>query len=250
MVLLRGRVQRMEALIDGILQYSRAGRVGTDAERVDVAALLREIVELLAPPADVTIVLGRDFPVLDTERVPLQQVFLNLIANAIKYTQRAGAIIRVDATMTDGTWTFSVADNGPGIAPEYPGADLRHLPDTGAAGQSRGHGHRAVGGQEDRGVAWGAGDSGVGGRTAARPSALRGPSGQSRRAEMAEHLLNILLVEDDDVDVMNVRRAFQRAHVSNPLHVAGNGSRRSTCCAATRYHPTGGWCCSTSTCRA
>jgi len=40
---------------------------------------------------------------------------------------------------------------------------------------------------------------------------------------MAEHLLNILLVEDDDVDVMNVRRAFQRAHVSNPLHVAANG---------------------------
>jgi CheY-like chemotaxis protein len=40
---------------------------------------------------------------------------------------------------------------------------------------------------------------------------------------MGEHLLNILLVEDDDVDVMNVRRAFQRAHVSNPLHVAGNG---------------------------
>jgi CheY-like chemotaxis protein len=40
---------------------------------------------------------------------------------------------------------------------------------------------------------------------------------------MAEHPLNILLVEDDEVDVMNVRRAFQRAHVSNPLHVAGNG---------------------------
>jgi len=40
---------------------------------------------------------------------------------------------------------------------------------------------------------------------------------------MADHLLNILLVEDDDVDVMNVRRAFQRAHVSNPLHVASNG---------------------------
>src|SRR5579863_312415 len=119
MVLLRGRVHRMEALIDGILQYSRAGRVGTDAERVDVAALLREIVELLAPPADVTIVLGREFPVLDTERVPLQQVFLNLITNAIKYSRPAGAIIRVDAAMTDGTWTFSVADNGPGIPPEF-----------------------------------------------------------------------------------------------------------------------------------
>jgi signal transduction histidine kinase len=51
--------------------------------------------------------------------VPLQQVFLNLIGNAIKYTRRADAIIRVDGAVNDGTWTFSVADNGPGIAPEY-----------------------------------------------------------------------------------------------------------------------------------
>lgn len=40
---------------------------------------------------------------------------------------------------------------------------------------------------------------------------------------MVPHVLNILLVEDDEVDVMNVRRAFDRAHVSNPLFVAGNG---------------------------
>lgn len=37
------------------------------------------------------------------------------------------------------------------------------------------------------------------------------------------HPLNILLVEDDEINVMNVRRAFERAHVSNPLYVAGNG---------------------------
>ncbi len=36
-------------------------------------------------------------------------------------------------------------------------------------------------------------------------------------------MLNILLVEDDEVDVMNVKRAFEKAHVSNPLYVAGNG---------------------------
>lgn len=40
---------------------------------------------------------------------------------------------------------------------------------------------------------------------------------------MAERVLNILLVEDDEVDVMNVRRAFERNRVSNPLFVAGNG---------------------------
>ena len=40
---------------------------------------------------------------------------------------------------------------------------------------------------------------------------------------MADRMLNILLVEDDEVDVMNVRRAFEKNHVSNPLFVAGNG---------------------------
>ena len=40
---------------------------------------------------------------------------------------------------------------------------------------------------------------------------------------MAEKMLNILLVEDDQVDVMNVKRAFDRNRISNPLFVAGDG---------------------------
>ena len=38
-----------------------------------------------------------------------------------------------------------------------------------------------------------------------------------------DRLLNILLVEDDEVDVMNVRRAFKKANIANPLFIAGNG---------------------------
>jgi CheY-like chemotaxis protein len=38
-----------------------------------------------------------------------------------------------------------------------------------------------------------------------------------------ERTLNLVLVEDDDIDVMNVRRALERAHVTNPLFVAHNG---------------------------
>jgi CheY-like chemotaxis protein len=40
---------------------------------------------------------------------------------------------------------------------------------------------------------------------------------------MAEKMLNILLVEDDQVDVMNVKRAFEKNRIANPLFVAGNG---------------------------
>lgn len=40
---------------------------------------------------------------------------------------------------------------------------------------------------------------------------------------MEERIINILLVEDDEVDVMNVRRAFKKYKITNPLFVAGNG---------------------------
>ncbi len=40
---------------------------------------------------------------------------------------------------------------------------------------------------------------------------------------MIEKVLNILLVEDDEVDVMNIRRAFKKGNITNPLYVAGNG---------------------------
>jgi CheY-like chemotaxis protein len=40
---------------------------------------------------------------------------------------------------------------------------------------------------------------------------------------MTEKMLNILLVEDDEVDVMNVQRAFRKNNIANPLFVAGNG---------------------------
>lgn len=116
--LLRGRVHRMEGLIDGVLQYSRAGRVREKPEPVDVGALLAEVVDLLAPPEGVRVEVG-PMPVLTAERLPLQQVFMNLVGNAVKHS--GGADARVEVTAADhGLFQeFSVRDDGPGIAPEY-----------------------------------------------------------------------------------------------------------------------------------
>ncbi|HEX2188926.1 MAG TPA: PAS domain-containing protein, partial [Longimicrobiaceae bacterium] len=116
--LMRGRVQRMEGLIDGILAYSRAGRVREKPERVDVGALLEETLDLLAPP-DGTVVEVGPMPTLCAERLPLQQVFLNLVGNAVKYTRRPGARVEVTAEERGAFHEFGVRDNGPGIAPEY-----------------------------------------------------------------------------------------------------------------------------------
>lgn len=119
MQLLKGRVHRMEALIDGILAYSRAGRAHESPVRVDVGALLKEIIELLAPAPEVRIIVADGMPVLETERVPFQQVFMNLISNAIKYTQRSDPRIEIRAEHDGDCYRFAIADNGPGIAPQY-----------------------------------------------------------------------------------------------------------------------------------
>jgi signal transduction histidine kinase len=116
--LLRGRVQRMTDLIDGILHYSRAGRV-QQVQRVDVSAILSEVIELLAPPPDILIVVEQGMPILKTERVPLEQVLINLIGNAIKYTKCPNARVQVSVQEAGRYYEFAIADNGPGIAPEY-----------------------------------------------------------------------------------------------------------------------------------
>ena len=120
MRLLKGRVNRMEALIDGILAYSRAGRVRDKVEELDIGALVRDTVELLAPPTTMIVLIDPSLPTIQSERVALQQVFLNLIGNAIKYSGRDDARITVTAR-PEGTdcYQFSVSDNGQGIAPQY-----------------------------------------------------------------------------------------------------------------------------------
>ncbi len=119
MDLLRGRVHRMEALIEGILQYSRIGRVNVDTEPVDTGALLGEVLDSLTPPPGFTIRIDPDMPTLEASRIELQQVFANLIGNAVKYHHRPDGNVRVSAGDAGDFWEFVVADDGPGIAPEY-----------------------------------------------------------------------------------------------------------------------------------
>jgi PAS domain S-box-containing protein len=117
--LLRDRAGQLEALIDGILQYSRAGRQRQQVEPVDSERLVGETVELLAPPASARVEQKGPLPVLRTERVPFQQVVMNLIANALKYTRRPDPVVELSAKDAGRFWEFEVKDNGPGIPPEH-----------------------------------------------------------------------------------------------------------------------------------
>lgn len=117
--LLRSRVHRMEALIDGILNYSRAGRTHEPVRAVDVDALLRETIELVAAPPGARIQIEGSMPQLSTERAQLQQVCLNLISNAVKHAHRSDPHVAIKAEDQGEFVHFTISDNGPGIAPQY-----------------------------------------------------------------------------------------------------------------------------------
>lgn len=119
LMLLRKRVARMANLIDGILQYSRAGRVDLDIDEVNTQELLKEVIDSLNPSKRFTIKLSDELPCLKTARIPLSQVFANLISNSIKHHQRTAGKIDIGVRDLGTYYEFYVADDGPGIEPEY-----------------------------------------------------------------------------------------------------------------------------------
>ncbi len=117
--MITGRTKRMENLINGILDFSRVGRNKKPVESVNVHNMLEEIINSMAPPKDFTIEIKPDMPVLITERMYLEQVFANLISNAIKYHDRQNGHIEIGVNSEDKFYTFYVKDDGPGIEQEY-----------------------------------------------------------------------------------------------------------------------------------
>jgi signal transduction histidine kinase len=116
--LMQKRVQRMDTLINGLLEYSRVGRAKVSDETVNVTELLEEIIDLLDPPADFKITIA-PMPTFQTKRLFLSQVFSNLISNAIKHCDRAHGTIQITVEVKDKFYRFAVSDDGSGIAPEH-----------------------------------------------------------------------------------------------------------------------------------
>lgn len=117
--LLMARVTRMNNLIDGILAYSRAGRLHEEKVQINVNDVVHEVIAMLAPPASVDVRVEPVLPTLIGEPTRLHQVFQNLISNAVKFLDKPHGQIRIGCTDDGPCWRFSVADNGPGIDAQY-----------------------------------------------------------------------------------------------------------------------------------
>lgn len=117
--LLRQRTQRLNRLLDDLLEYSRAGRRVGSRTTVDTRELVEDIATLLAPPAGMRIEADRSLPTLRAYRAPLEQVLRNLINNAVKHHPRQEGTVRVSAADQGESVLFAVEDDGAGIPEEY-----------------------------------------------------------------------------------------------------------------------------------
>ena len=116
-----GGTVRMKRLIDDLLQYSRVGRqvkhqsVRMDDVLDDVLANLQQLI------AEKSATIERDpLPVVTADRTAMTQLLQNLVGNALKFhSATTSPVVRIAASQQESGWTFTVADNGIGIAPEH-----------------------------------------------------------------------------------------------------------------------------------
>ena len=111
---------RMQSLIHDLLAFSRVGRHGTAVAMTDCNEVVQQVLEslqaaILESHAVVTCGL---LPRLIASGSQLQQVFQNLIGNALKFRGSQASVIEVSARKSGTDWLFSIADNGIGISPE------------------------------------------------------------------------------------------------------------------------------------
>lgn len=111
---------RMDALIKGLLEYSRVDRLGRDFEPVDCKDILNDTLANLwmAMEESGATVTHDPLPVVSADPLQLGQVFQNLIGNAIKFRSEEPPRVHVSAERDGKEWVLSVRDNGIGVDPE------------------------------------------------------------------------------------------------------------------------------------
>ncbi len=117
--LLKGRVHRMEALINSILTYSRAGKTAEYQTKQAAADLVINVLNNCDIPKNCTILIDDELPKVTANRKDLYEVLNVFITNAINHNTSVEPIVNITGGLKGSFAEFCIADNGPGIDAEY-----------------------------------------------------------------------------------------------------------------------------------
>ena len=116
---IKNRVERMELLLNALLEYSKVERSKENFQFVNIFNLLNTILPRYANNISIKIDFDKNLPKVVAAPKKLQIVFENLIENAIRFNDKEAINIKITSEETDDYWLFSVKDNGPGIEKRY-----------------------------------------------------------------------------------------------------------------------------------
>jgi PAS domain S-box-containing protein len=117
--LLQQRTDRLDALIEGILQYSRIGREPNPSTEIDPEQLVRDIWGFVSPSASIKLSVQCPIETIHAAEVPLSLVLRNLLDNAAKHNRLPNGNVLVTVAEEARFYRFDIADDGPGIPAEH-----------------------------------------------------------------------------------------------------------------------------------
>ena len=115
--LLLKRTKRMHNLIEGILAYSRLGRIKPVLANINSRAVAESVVESLASPDNIRIIIDGNLPQIVYDPTHLEQLIQNLCSNAIKHLGKPKGQVTIACSEIPGFWEFCIRDDGVGIDP-------------------------------------------------------------------------------------------------------------------------------------
>ena len=219
---------RMGRMIRDLLEYTRAASISaSQPEMVSLEEALEEALGNLQASIDESkaIVTHDPLPALAAEPVHLQQIFQNLVSNAIKYRGHQTPRIHIGAVREGDAWRFSVEDNGIGIEPRYKdqvfGLFKRLHSGTRYSGTGLGLAICKKLVERYHGRIWVESQPGVRLHVFLHASAKR--TGGKRAGLMAKSPYQIWIAEDNPADVYLIEEALRRHEFAYHLEIADNG---------------------------
>lgn len=117
--LIETTLEKMEQLISDVLMYSSVGAQTLEEEIVDLNTVVKDLTKILFVPDHISIEIINPLPKIQGDKTKLQQLFQNLISNAVKFNDKEKGIIEIRLKEEQSFYQFSVKDNGVGIEKKY-----------------------------------------------------------------------------------------------------------------------------------
>ena len=113
------RVEKLNAIIDNLLEYTDIKVKLEKLSKLDLNYVLKNLINFLNVPQNIEINIARNMPHLKIEKKYIESIFTNLIENSIKFMDKEKGRIEVGFVELNKEYMFFVRDNGPGIEEKY-----------------------------------------------------------------------------------------------------------------------------------